>query len=263
MNAERRRKLAELLPEGVITIPSWLMKQGFSRVDIDNLVKSGVLTSLRHGVYVRGQFLAHWQAVVYALQAIMHEKPVVGGLTALEIQGFAHYLPLSEVKTVHLYSREKQPSWLNTVLPDVFVWHQDSALLGRNRGPYTANEKSLESFVTEKTWREDLAELVVSSPERALLEVLTEVPENISFEHADQLMQGMTSLSPKKLQKLLELSSNVKMKRVFFWLADRHNYAWLSQLNKSRIDFGKGNRMLVKGGKLDKRYLITVPELYE
>ncbi|WP_254086718.1 AbiEi antitoxin N-terminal domain-containing protein [Dawidia cretensis] len=70
------------------------MEQGFNRVDIDNLVKSGVLTSLRHGVYVRGQFLPHWHAIVYSLQAIMDEKPVVGGLTALEIRGFAQQVQL-------------------------------------------------------------------------------------------------------------------------------------------------------------------------
>jgi hypothetical protein len=66
-------------------------------------------------------------------------------------------------------------------------------------------------------------------------------------------------MSNRALQSLLELSGNVKVKRLFFWLADRHNYAWLQKLNKAQIDFGKGNRMLVKGGKLDKKYQISVP----
>ncbi|VAW78378.1 hypothetical protein MNBD_GAMMA14-1183 [hydrothermal vent metagenome] len=31
-------------------------------------------------------------------------------------------------------------------------------------------------------------------------------------------------------------------------------------MNRERIDFGKGKRLLVKGGKLDTQYQITVPK---
>jgi hypothetical protein len=62
------------------------------------------------------------------------------------------------------------------------------------------------------------------------------------------------------LQKLLEDCKSVKVKRLFFFFADRHNHAWLKRLDRSRIDLGKGKRMLVRGGKLDPTYEITVPE---
>jgi hypothetical protein len=52
----------------------------------------------------------------------------------------------------------------------------------------------------------------------------------------------------------------VKVKRLFFYFADRHHHAWLKRLDKSAIDLGTGKRMLVKGGKLDPTYQITVPE---
>ncbi len=35
----------------------------------------------------------------------------VGGLSALELQGFAHYLPLSGEATIHLDGRMKLPEW--------------------------------------------------------------------------------------------------------------------------------------------------------
>jgi hypothetical protein len=239
------------------------MKNGFARPAIDNLVKSGWLTAVQHGVYVRGRAPAQWQEIIYALQRILDTDLIVGGLTALEIQGLGHYVPLSEKKNIHLYGKEKMPAWLNKLLPGVtFTWHSEHDLTGRKneKKKQVVTAGSLESFVTEREWREGYEDVKVSSPERALLEVLTEVPETISFEHADQLMQGMTSLSPRALQTLLELSGNVKVKRLFFWLADRYNYAWLQKLDRTRIDLGTGNRMLIKGGKLDKKYHITVPE---
>jgi hypothetical protein len=52
----------------------------------------------------------------------------------------------------------------------------------------------------------------------------------------------------------------VKTKRLFFFLADRSRHAWLKHLSKESIDLGTGKRMLVKGGKLDPQYQITVPE---
>ncbi len=51
----------------------------------------------------------------------------------------------------------------------------------------------------------------------------------------------------------------VKVKRLFFFFADRHQHAWLKRLDKKAVDLGTGKRMLVKGGKLDPKYLITVP----
>jgi hypothetical protein len=73
-------------------------------------------------------------------------------------------------------------------------------------------------------------------------------------------MQGRSNLSPRHLQKLLGECRSVKVKRLFFYFADRHKHAWLKRLDKDAVDLGEGKRMLVNGGKLDKNYLITVPE---
>ena len=73
-------------------------------------------------------------------------------------------------------------------------------------------------------------------------------------------MEGLTNLSPRRLQRLLADCRSVKVKRLFFFFADRHKHPWLTHLKKEEIDLGKGKRMLVKGGKLDHAYQITVPE---
>jgi Transcriptional regulator, AbiEi antitoxin, Type IV TA system len=88
--------------------------------------------------------------------------------------------------------------------------------------------------------------LVVSSPERAILEFLYELPEHDSFHQADMLMEGLSSLSPARLQPLL--ADCRKVKRLFLFFAGRHNHAWLKHLDRGSIDLGRGKRMVVKGG---------------
>ncbi|MDX1251223.1 MAG: type IV toxin-antitoxin system AbiEi family antitoxin domain-containing protein [Gammaproteobacteria bacterium] len=43
-------------------------------------------------------------------------------------------------------------------------------------------------------------------------------------------------------------------------LAEACNHAWVKKLGLSKVDFGKGKRMIVKGGRLDTKYNITVPD---
>jgi len=93
-----------------------------------------------------------------------------------------------------------------------------------------------------------------------VLELLDGLPEHESFEQADKLVEGLANLSPQRVQKLLAACRSVKVKRLFLFFADRHHHAWAKRVRKENIDLGNGKRMLVKGGKLDPTYQITVPE---
>jgi len=257
VNVVRRKELYEIMPEGLVTTHKWLMENNLTRYAIDNLVKSNQLESIRKGVYVRNRSKITWQLVVFSLQSILKTDLVVGGITALEMQGLSHYLSLSENKIVHLYGNEVLPQWLENLDLNVkFVRHTTNSLFPKN----SEERKKLHPFTVERDWDNDNRKLILSSPERAYLEVLLDVPQKTTFEHADQLMQGLTTLSPRNLQKTLEWCQNVKVKRLFFWFADRQKYVWLGKLNRENITLGSGNRMIVKGGKLDTKYKITVPE---
>ena len=74
------------------------------------------------------------------------------------------------------------------------------------------------------------------------------------------IMEGLVNLRPRRLQGLLEDSRSVKVKRLFFFFADRHHHKWLSHLNREKVNLGSGKRVVFKGGKLDPKYHITVPE---
>jgi hypothetical protein len=89
--------------------------------------------------------------------------------------------------------------------------------------------------------------------------VLQDVPARESVYEADVLMQGLANLRPQRLMRLLSVCTSVKVKRLFLALAERHALPWFKHLDVTKVDLGRGKRMLVPGGKLDPKYLLTLP----
>lgn len=275
--AERKeRKLNQLeqaLPEGLLVDAAWLQKHGYSTSLRSQYVSAGWLEQPVRRVYRRPRGSLGWQQVVISLQTLLEYPLVVGGRTALELQGFAHYLT-HDTAAVHLYGRKPPPKWLYKLPLDVrFVFHNDRKLfrsepVTRGLASLSWNLKTGQGSSTDplhtgfmvQPWGQWNWPLTLSTPERAVLELLDELPERETFHQVDKLVEGLSSLSPRRLQKLLADCRNVKVKRLFFFFADRHQHAWLKKLDKAAVDLGKGKRMLVKGGKLDRTYQITVPE---
>ena len=268
---QRLNKLENELPEGLVVDAAWLTKHGIPSNLRVHYVKKGWLDQPAGRVFRRPRGSLSWQQVVISLQTLLLRNPLmVGGRTALELQGFAHYLSRTETE-VHLYGPKPPPTWLSKLPLKVrFAYHNNKKLF-RNE-PVTFGATSLNWDVaknqtsdsnpsyTVQPWGQWDWPLTLSTPERAILELLDELPERESFHQVDMLFEGLTNLRPQRTQKLLVDCKNVKVKRLFFFFADRHKHAWLKRLDKSVVDLGKGNRMLVKAGKLDRTYHITVPE---
>jgi len=262
-------RLEHEVPEGVLVDTAWLKRRGYSRQLLNHYVNAGWLTQPARGVYRRPRGARSWQQVVISLQALLDYPLLVGGRTALELQGHAHYLPQSQ-KEVHLYGPKPPPRWLYKLpLKTRFVYHNDRKLfrtalplkgLTQLEGKRKPDTGAVQDSWTIQSWGQWNWPLALSSPERAALELLDELPQRESFHQAHVLMQSLFNLGPRRLQKLLVDCRSVKVKRLFFFFADQHQHAWLKRLDKKAIDLGKGKRMLVKGGKLDKTYQITVPE---
>jgi hypothetical protein len=271
MARQNRRPLNRLerdLPEGIVVDTAWLRKRGYSRQLLSYYVRTGWLDQPARGVYRRPRGSLTWQQLVISLQTYLDYPLAVGGRTALELRGYAHYLPQKE-RAVDLYGSKPPPGWLRKLQPDLqFAFHSDQRLFRKRlvaseiKELVTGKAKSKGSFASTLTelpvgqwdWT-----LVLSSPERALLELLDELPQRETFHQVDMLIQGLTNLSPRRLQELLADCKSVKVKRLFFFFADRHGHAWLRPLKNKKFDLGKGKRMLVKGGKLDQTHQITVP----
>lgn len=263
-------RLERTLPAGLLVDARWMTRNGYSTSLRTQYVAAGWLVQPTRGTFKRPLGTLTWQNAVVSLQTLLGYPLTVGGRTALELQGFAHYLRADGSTVVHLHGPDAPPGWLFKLpLAERFVFHNGGVLFTSGRvvtdpGQHLHEGGGVPVDVLQagafKLLREGEWSLIVSSPERALLELLDELPNHESFHQVDMLVEGLRNLSPGRLQRLLEDCRSVKVKRLLFWFAERHNHAWLARLDRGRIDLGKGKRMLVKGGKLDRTYLITVPE---
>jgi hypothetical protein len=261
------------LPEGLVVDAAWMTRHGYSTSLRSQYVAAGWLEQPTRGIYRRTRGCLTWQQVVISLQTFLGHSLAVGGRTALELQGFAHYLP-RETKEVHLYGPTRPPPWVSKLnLNSRFHYHNDRKLFRQDLPALTlpgldwndakdeqTNKALLADNLAVQPWGQWDWPLTLSTPERAVLELLGELPNRESFHQVDMLMEGMANLSPRRLQTLLKACQSVKVKRLFFFFADRHPHAWLKRLDKHSFNLGHGKRMLVRGGKLNKAYQITVPE---
>ena len=98
------------LPEGLLVDAAWLEAHGYSRSLRSQYVAAGWLEQPTRGVFRRPRGSLSWEQVVISLQAVLHLPVSVGGRTALELQGYAHYLSQSP-QVVQLFSDKKLPGW--------------------------------------------------------------------------------------------------------------------------------------------------------
>src|SRR5580704_8628100 len=135
-NQDKLNSLQRSLPEGLIVDAAWLERHGYSRALRKKYVTRGWLDQVVRGVYRRPapklQESLRWQAVVISLQTLLGRPYTVGGRTALELQGFAHYLS-GRHREIHLYGVGKPPGWLSKLhLEDQFVFHNAERLFRHN-----------------------------------------------------------------------------------------------------------------------------------
>lgn len=265
-------QLHDLLEEGLLAPTWWLEEQGYSRALLSKYVASGWLTSPAHGVYRRPGPPIKWQHVLASLQILGRSYFHAGGRTALVQQGLAHYVRMRGPETIFLYGPVVLPAWVNKLgLPEKFVARLDAMFVGRR--VYRREDGKLVDFYDKLVKPNQLAEfglrevtwgswdwgLIYSSPERAILEVLQDVPARESVHEADVLMQGLANLRPAVVMILLKDCHSIKVKRLFLALAEKNQFSWFKHLDHDAVELGTGKRMLVPGGKLHPKYLITLP----
>lgn len=250
-------QLLQQIPYGAVVTTAWLATHGVTPDQARKLATSGWLQRVGHGAYCRAGDPLSWESGVHALQASSEQSaPSLwpGGQTALALQGFAHYLPMRH-DTAQLFGRKgiRLPRWwCNAEWKGRAVLHTVQGLPQSLPGSFSDYELSGKAFT-----------LQISTPERAILESIAVTPNELLFSsELVDTFNGLNTLRPRRLQALLEGCHSVKTKRAFLVLARQAGHAWYQRLKPQLLDLGKGKRQLYRGGKLDKEYQVTVPEVF-
>lgn len=248
-NQSKLNKLISEWPKGTVSTAWHLQSRGYSRKLLAKYKNSRWLAHLGKGAYTLFNDRVEWLGALYPIQNQLGLDVHAGGRTALEMKGYAHYLGDS-IRTVYLYGRpgNKLPAWFKG-----HDWGVEIVFVTTNIFPDGYNEGLSE-------YREREFAVKISAPERAAMEMLYHVPNKVSFDEALLVMENLTSLRPSLVQDLLLNCHSVKVKRLFMYMAEKHAYPWVEQINTSKVDFGRGNRSVVAHGVLDKKYKITVPK---
>ena len=253
-NDTKLNRLGRLLPEGVAAPSGWLASEGFSRQLVRKYVQGGWLQPLARGAFVRPGTPIDSDGVILGLQRLAAGKFHVGGLSALNRLGHAHYLPLGGESSLHLWGTDAVPAWVTaTRLREHLTFHRVNLF---DEAARAVGQQSVPTRVRDWT-------LTVSGLERAMMEVLSLVDEDeSSFLHASQLFEGLTALRPKVVSKLLASCRSLKVKRLFLFFSAHYDYPWSEKIDRSAVDLGKGKRQIVRGGRYEREFRITIPERF-
>ncbi len=241
-------RLVNQWPRGTVSAASYLNRLGFGHDLLVRYKKSGWIQSFGRGAYILYGDKVEWSGAIYALQSQMGLHIYPGGKTALELKGYAHYLPYGRRK-IFLYGTQAQvlPTWFKGEHLGIDIVMTRTNLFPSDSKDGLSEFKERDFFIK------------ISSPERAAMEMLHLVPGKIGFEEALLIMENLVSLRSDLVERLLVLCRSVKVKRLFMYMAEKHGHSWVSDLDLSKIDIGKGKRMIIPNGKYDRKYRITVP----
>lgn len=236
MTTTKRNKLKALYGRptpGAPVTSADLARMGISADLAVHYVRSGWLERLSRGVFRRpGEALSlHPTLRVLERQvAGLH----VGGKSALEWYGIRHYL--SQTPLLHLYgwSAARLPAWFMERFPAEY-----------HRKRLFREQPDIPLHVAPFEGHPDGAQ--VSTPERALLELLSEVGVRQPLQEARELVESTYSLRADILRQLLQHCTHVKTVRLCLQLGRELAQPWAAKLDPAELPTGSDRPWVWQG----------------
>lgn len=187
-------------------------------------VRAGWLERLARGVYCRPNDPPALEPSLVLLER-RFEGLHVGGKSALNWHGIRHYV--AQRPTLHLYGWKagRLPEWFTDRFPAEY--HRKRLFIGRP-----------DALLHVRRFENRDGAPLVSAPERALLEVLSEVGVRQSLEEARELVESSYSLRADVFSELLKVCTNVKTVRLCLQLGRELAQPWISKLDPSQLPKG-------------------------
>lgn len=221
------QSLQTKLPRGAPFDIQALRSLGVSSALASHYMKAGWLMRLGRGVFMFPNDDSQRDACLNFLATRMPGLHVAGK-TALAWRGVRHNLPPREQLCLWGEATGKMPEWFTSRFPARFTARR---LFGRG----LPREFGLQPLPETPNGPP------VSVPERALLEMLSEVGVNQGIEEARNIMEGVRSVRAEVLDPLLKNCAQVKAVRLCVQWAEELNLGWAASARKSsRRTSGRG-----------------------
>jgi hypothetical protein len=188
---------------------------GISRALAHEYVKAGWLEKLGRGVFMfAGDQLSRDACLKFLESKIpgLH----VAAKSALALHGFRQNVAFQETTIVWGHQRAILPEWFQVRFPSRYSnspLFDEGLPSGYGLAPLPGSPDGP----------------MVSSPERALLEMLSEIDVYQELEGARAIMEGVRQLRSRHLQELLTHCRMVKAVRLCVGWATEHNLPWAAQ----------------------------------
>ena len=187
-------------------------------------VRAGWLVRLARGVYCRPNETLALHPSLLLLQrrfVALH----VGGKSALDWYGMRQYVSQQPVLQLYGWSAGRLPKWFTERFPAEYhrkrlFDEQPGALL--HVGPFEKHNGAPQ----------------VSAPERALLELLSEVGVRQPLQEARELVESAYSLRAEVLRELLQHCTSVKTVRLCLQLGREGSLPWYAKLDPATLPRG-------------------------
>ncbi|MDR5798988.1 MULTISPECIES: type IV toxin-antitoxin system AbiEi family antitoxin domain-containing protein [Caballeronia] len=205
-----------------------LRDMGISAALAHDLVKSGWLQHLSRGAYLMtGDVPSRDGTIAFLSRRVpgMH----VAGKTALSWQGVRHNIAFRERVVLWGQKPYAFPDWVGEHLLYSYqttTLYDDDFLYGEGLKPLPSGDPAV----------------LVSIPERALLELASDVGKGQTLEEARNLMVGLRNIRPQVLDKFLSHCTRVKVVRLVRDLGAEAGFSWAQDLQKHVDRLGHGKR---------------------
>jgi hypothetical protein len=205
-------------------------------------VRAGWLMRLARGVFARPDTSLDLHPSLRLLERRVKGLHV-GGRSALDWLGVRHHV--AQQPTLQLYG------WASTPLPAWF----------RERFPSTYHRLRLfdekpDAPLRVAQFQRQPAGPLLSDPERAVLELLSDVGVRQPLQEARELLEGTPSLRARVLQELLERCKQVKTVRLCLTLGRELALPWAAKLDATRLPTGSRQRWV---GRSKEGLLVLKP----
>ena len=180
--ATKIQQILEAAPNESVLFGSWLSSQGLDARGQYAYMKSGWLDRISKGVYKIHGTEPSLYAAVSSYNTQLSKSCVVGAYTALELRGYSHYLSMGKPKAYLFTDKSnKLPLWLLKEEWDMTIKYMTTSFLG-------------DELLGVETMTINQHDLLVSSPERAILECLNLPDASSSLLDIYYIMEGLRCL---------------------------------------------------------------------